>query len=161
MAGRCGHQTPFIVIDTATRTTFVQQGAIREWGIARAAWKQSLDSLEFTTPRGRGVVVSVLEYSTRSDVIQLTKSLFQQFSISGLFVTNVWVPIVLGHGNTTGIAVHLGDTACSVAPVIDLFVLHEAMTVIPSGVNSVCDDQRATLLEVRPRMRSKRLLHTS
>eukprot|EP00042_Codosiga_hollandica_P057758 m.859641 g.859641 ORF g.859641 m.859641 type:complete len:326 (-) comp59672_c0_seq37:2685-3662(-) len=142
--GVCGEQSAVCMIETRGRGVVVA-GGVREWGVARAAWAQCWAAL----PSPAAVAIALPDCSTRAHVHLLLQSLFLQFPLDAIFLTNVWVPTILGHGMTSGIALHMGDTACSIAPVIDLFVLHEAITRIPVGINDMTPAVLQQIADVR------------
>ncbi len=63
--------------------------------------------------------------------------LFTHYAISGIFLANPWVPIVLAHGHTSGLVLNVADTVTSVALVIEFQLIHEAITLLPNGSNDM------------------------
>ena len=52
----------------------------------------------------------LMSCSSKTDVITFIQNIFQQFPVSGLFLCNPWVPIVLGHGLSSGLVLNVADT---------------------------------------------------
>jgi hypothetical protein len=135
LAGRTGHFTPSIIFDTSMHSNALVKGALHSFHIIRAAWRASLEAIQFAQSPSRGLLICVPEMTSTVEVKTIIRTVFTEFAASSLFLTNIWVSLLLGHGKSEGIAVHFGDTCVSVVPVVELIVVHENLITLPCAFN--------------------------
>lgn len=75
---------------------------------------------------------------------------FRRFRVPALFLANPWVMALMANGNLTGLVVHVSDTAASVAPIVNVRTVDEAVRSVPIGATELQDKSgRNFLYEVR------------
>ena len=87
--------------------------------------------------------------SNKSDAQQILQCLFTAHPVAGVFLANPWVPVLLAHSQNTGVVLNCADTVTSVALIVDLQLIHEAVTVLPVGANDMTPAGLDCILQAR------------
>ena len=87
--------------------------------------------------------------SSRGDVERIVDMFFRRFRVPALFLANPWVMALMANGNLTGLVMHVGDTACCVAPMLNVRTIEEGVRCVSTGVTDLLTESgKSALVEV-------------
>eukprot|EP00050_Salpingoeca_kvevrii_P015875 m.50778 g.50778 ORF g.50778 m.50778 type:complete len:811 (-) comp6568_c0_seq1:663-3095(-) len=144
LLGVCKQDSPKVVLPTSiSGKAVIHRGVVKNWEALEAAWKTSFLQLRLSLPCRQGLLLSIPGLSTSADVERIVQIGFEVLQVPSMLLVNTWVAALMASGNETGIVVQIGDTATSIAPVLEFEVISHAATQLPFGAGEIAEQSVA------------------
>lgn len=117
----------------------IERGMFTNWDDARHLFHHALYGELRVAPEDCAVLVADTPCTPRADRERLCQTLFETFNVRHVHVTTRTMLALYASGRITGVAVHIGESAISVLPVLDGQGLAHALQTSEVGGRDVTD----------------------